>query len=662
MASPPSPALPSSAPPAPSARSCARCWPSGDFPLSELVCLASPRSAGTRVRFGDEELEVRAVEADAFDGIDIAIFSAGATRSREWAPIAIERGAVVVDNSSAFRMQADVPLVVADVNPHALREHRGLVANPNCSTMQLMPVLRAIRDEAGLEHVTVSTYQSVSGTGRRPSTALHEETRSALAGEPPARLGLRGADRLQRAAAGRLVQRRRRLYRRGAEARQRDPQDPRAAGPARLRHLRARAGRDGPLGGRVGRDARRRSAPERLRELLRERAGHQGRRRPRAATPCRRRSTRSGNDDVWVGRIRRDLGRRTASPSGSSPTTCARARRRTPSTSPRCWCATTCSPAPGASDAYGRRARRPLAAPLPPQLPGPRQRGLFVADRHDAAQLQAHQLDAPGRAQRAEAEVGQEVAGEHGAVAQEARGERLALVVAVGERLDGRDAGIAHLADAGQEQALQRPRAGGVEQERARDDDGVARDGGPAGRSRRAGTRRTARTAASAISAARRRGRACPRPEALLDALRASAACPAGLAERARLPPDAVPAALRGVRHRRAREVVDVGGARCHAPSLRPARCAPPAPQRRIRPSGPCVAHASDRHGRSPIPAPAPTKSRRRPAPALACAPPTGRYQRATRARQYAAQSPYRIDDRRRTPALTPTGGSGSPR
>jgi aspartate-semialdehyde dehydrogenase len=128
---------------------------------------------------------VRAVEAHAFDGIDIAIFSAGATRSREWAPIAIERGAVVVDNSSAFRMQDDVPLVVADVNPHALRDHRGLVANPNCSTMQLMPVLRAIRDEAGLEHVTVSTYQSVSGTGQKAITALQDETQRALAGETP---------------------------------------------------------------------------------------------------------------------------------------------------------------------------------------------------------------------------------------------------------------------------------------------------------------------------------------------------------------------------------------------------------------------------------------------------------------------------------------------
>jgi aspartate-semialdehyde dehydrogenase len=91
---------------------------------------------------------------------------------------------VVVDNSSAFRMQDDVPLVVADVNPHALRDHRGLVANPNCSTMQLMPVLKAIRDEAGLEHVTVSTYQSVSGTGQKAIDALHDETRAALDGRP----------------------------------------------------------------------------------------------------------------------------------------------------------------------------------------------------------------------------------------------------------------------------------------------------------------------------------------------------------------------------------------------------------------------------------------------------------------------------------------------
>ena len=137
-----------------------------DLPIDELVLLASERSAGTEIRFKGETLTVQAVAPEAFDGIDVAIFSAGATRSREWAPIAVERGATVVDNSSAFRMDADVPLVVADVNPHAAHTHSGIIANPNCSTMQLMPVLRPVRDAVGIERVTVATYQAVSGTGQ----------------------------------------------------------------------------------------------------------------------------------------------------------------------------------------------------------------------------------------------------------------------------------------------------------------------------------------------------------------------------------------------------------------------------------------------------------------------------------------------------------------
>lgn len=153
------------------------------FPIDELVCLASERSAGTRVGFGDDEVEVRAVAPEHFEGIDVALFSAGATRSREWAPIAVERGAVVVDNSSAFRMQPDVPLVVADVNPHALRGHHGVIANPNCSTMQLMPVLRVLRDAAGLERITVATYQSVSGTGQKAIDELRRQSTAVLAGE-----------------------------------------------------------------------------------------------------------------------------------------------------------------------------------------------------------------------------------------------------------------------------------------------------------------------------------------------------------------------------------------------------------------------------------------------------------------------------------------------
>lgn len=153
------------------------------FPVDELICLASERSAGRRVPFAGGEVEVQAIGPRSFDGVDLALFSAGASRSREWAPVAVGAGAVVVDNSSAFRMEPDVPLVVADVNPHAAASHHGVIANPNCSTMQLMPVLRVLRDAAGLEHVTVATYQSVSGTGQSAIDGMLSESRAVLAGD-----------------------------------------------------------------------------------------------------------------------------------------------------------------------------------------------------------------------------------------------------------------------------------------------------------------------------------------------------------------------------------------------------------------------------------------------------------------------------------------------
>jgi aspartate-semialdehyde dehydrogenase len=155
------------------------------FPLEELRLLASQRSAGQVIRHGGRELTVHAVGPGSFDGIEIAIFSAGATRSREWAPPAVAAGAVVVDNSSAFRMDDAVPLVVADVNPHAAHAHAGVIANPNCSTMQLMPVLSVLHRRSPLEHVTVATYQSVSGTGQKAVEALREQSAAVLAGERP---------------------------------------------------------------------------------------------------------------------------------------------------------------------------------------------------------------------------------------------------------------------------------------------------------------------------------------------------------------------------------------------------------------------------------------------------------------------------------------------
>jgi aspartate-semialdehyde dehydrogenase len=156
------------------------------FPLEELRLLASERSAGAVRSYAGRDLTVQAVGPRSFDGIDVAIFSAGATRSREWAPQAVAAGAVVVDNSSAFRMDDSVPLVVAGVNDDAARGHAGLIANPNCSTMQLAPVLAVLHRRSPLEHVTVATYQSVSGTGQKAIDALRAEAAAVLAGEEPA--------------------------------------------------------------------------------------------------------------------------------------------------------------------------------------------------------------------------------------------------------------------------------------------------------------------------------------------------------------------------------------------------------------------------------------------------------------------------------------------
>ena len=133
------------------------------FPAAEVVPFASERSAGREL---DRGLQVRELTADAVDGFDVALFSAGSTISREWAPRFAQSGAVVVDNSSCWRMEPDVPLVVAEVNPDAIERHRGIVANPNCSTMQMVVALKPVHDGPGIERVVVSTYQSTSGTGQ----------------------------------------------------------------------------------------------------------------------------------------------------------------------------------------------------------------------------------------------------------------------------------------------------------------------------------------------------------------------------------------------------------------------------------------------------------------------------------------------------------------
>jgi aspartate-semialdehyde dehydrogenase len=153
-----------------------------EFPVASLKLLASSRSLGKTLDFRGESLHVEELREDSFEGVDIALFSAGAGPSREFAPAAAESGCVVIDNSSGWRMDPEVPLVVPEVNPHAVADYRnkGIIANPNCSTIQMVVVLKPIYDAVGIERVVVSTYQAVSGTGKNAMDELTDQTRNLL--------------------------------------------------------------------------------------------------------------------------------------------------------------------------------------------------------------------------------------------------------------------------------------------------------------------------------------------------------------------------------------------------------------------------------------------------------------------------------------------------
>ncbi len=147
------------------------------FPAREIVAFASERSVGREL---DGGLVVQGLNDESIQGFDLALFSAGGATSGEWAPRFAEAGAVVVDNSSRWRMSEDIPLVVAEVNPEALEGHHGIIANPNCSTMQLVVALKPLQDEAGIERLVISTYQAVSGTGRRAVEELLDQSHALL--------------------------------------------------------------------------------------------------------------------------------------------------------------------------------------------------------------------------------------------------------------------------------------------------------------------------------------------------------------------------------------------------------------------------------------------------------------------------------------------------
>lgn len=154
------------------------------FPLKSLRLLASSRSAGTTVDTSFGPLCVEEATPDSFRDIDVAFFSAGGSVSKALAPAAVQSGAVVIDNTSAFRLDPDVPLVVPEVNAEAVSQHRGIIANPNCSTIIMVVAIKPIYDRAGINRIVASTYQAVSGAGAKAIAALEEESRRYLAGDP----------------------------------------------------------------------------------------------------------------------------------------------------------------------------------------------------------------------------------------------------------------------------------------------------------------------------------------------------------------------------------------------------------------------------------------------------------------------------------------------
>jgi aspartate-semialdehyde dehydrogenase len=156
-----------------------------EFPFDSLKMLASSRSAGKKIEFGGKQYVVEELTTKSFTRVDIALFSAGASRSKEFAPAAVEAGAVVVDNSSAFRMDPDVPLVVPEINPQAIKTHKGIIANPNCSTIIGIVPVWPLHKANPVRRMVVSTYQAASGAGQSAMLELEQQTREVLAGKKP---------------------------------------------------------------------------------------------------------------------------------------------------------------------------------------------------------------------------------------------------------------------------------------------------------------------------------------------------------------------------------------------------------------------------------------------------------------------------------------------
>ena len=231
-----------------------RCLEERNFPIKQLKLLASARSVGKTLSFRGSPLPVEELTEESFAGVEIALFSAGASTSLKFAPAAVKAGAVVVDNSSAYRMEPHIPLVVPEVNPHQIVSTPGIIANPNCSTIQMVVALKPIHDQARITRIVVSTYQAVSGTGQKAVVELQEQVRDLLAGKAAEIKVYPSPDRLQLPATDRCLPGKR-LHQGRDEDGERDPQNPGGRFHPGGRHDRPGAGllrsfRGGPRGDR----------------------------------------------------------------------------------------------------------------------------------------------------------------------------------------------------------------------------------------------------------------------------------------------------------------------------------------------------------------------------------------------------------------------------
>lgn len=313
---------------------------SRNFPATEVVPFASARSAGTKVPYGDSELVVRELKEDVFEGIDIAIFSAGGSTSEKYAPHAAAAGCIVVDNSSAWRMDERCPLVVPEVNPEALEGHNGIIANPNCSTIQMVVALKPLHDAAGIRRVVVSTYQAVSGSGQKGISELETQVRQMFnLKEPevnvyPHRIAFNCIPHIDVFLENDYTKEEMKMVHETVKI----MRDPNVKVTATCVRVPVFYGHSESVNIETERKL---SAKEPAPSLRRPPAYRCTTTPPKRCTPSRS-TLRAKTPPTWAASVRTTPSR-TGSTCGSSQTTSARAPRSTPSRSPKSWSAATCS-------------------------------------------------------------------------------------------------------------------------------------------------------------------------------------------------------------------------------------------------------------------------------------------------------------------------------